>query len=494
MTDTGSTHDTAMWIGREVDAKYRILRLIGQGGMGAVYEAENLALGKRVALKIIDVESATQPDAVERFEREARMAAAIESANVVQVFDVGIAENRPYLVMELLRGETLGARLQREGTLSVSDTVRMAAQVLRGLHRAHEKGVVHRDLKPENIFLARTDDESWVAKIVDFGICKNTDRTGALGCHTLTQKGVILGTPHYMAPEQAQGLADLDGRADLWSVGVIMFECLAGHRPFSGDNYEQVIIAICTQSPPSLRGVAGVADPIADVVSRAMRQSRDKRFSSAREYLEALRLAVPESMQGELLGADTIRDREVNAKENDVLSEQNRLPRSGGGLNRKRRLRSYLVGLAVTVGFVVSIAAWAVWNRGPVVGTGSVGSYAPAISADASAVIRVETNVQGASVFVGDRQMVDGLVDGLRGETVEIRVQAPGYETQWRTLRFEGKQEVIRIELREQPKLQSASSSVSPTPSGPRNVTTSRPAGVGSGNLTGGLELKTELP
>ena len=288
--------ETDPLVGQRIAERYLVIRKLGEGGMGEVYLAEHEDIEKRLALKVRKHEYSTRADVVARFKQEAISASRIKHPNVVDVFDFGqLDDGRFYLAMEWLDGSDLADALATKGTLEPARGVAIAMQMCRALAAAHAKGVVHRDLKPENIFLCVDEVGQEQVKIVDFGICKNTDRTGALGCHTLTQKGVILGTPHYMAPEQAQGLADLDGRADLWSVGVIMFECLAGHRPFSGDNYEQVIIAICTQSPPSLRGVAGVADPIADVVSRAMRQSRDKRFSSAREYLEALRLAVPES-------------------------------------------------------------------------------------------------------------------------------------------------------------------------------------------------------
>ncbi|PIE05264.1 MAG: serine/threonine protein kinase, partial [Sorangium cellulosum] len=254
-----------------------------------------MALGKRVALKFIDIESAKNPEGVRRFIREARAASAIESSHIVQVFDVGeLADGRPYIVMELLRGENLGTLLQRTQRLSVEQTLHIAEQVLRGLHRAHAKGVIHRDLKPDNIFLVKTDSDPMFAKVVDFGISKVTRNSKTLDPSTITREGIVLGTPFYMAPEQAQAVTDLDERADLWSLGAIMYECLSGKRPFQGDTYEQVIIAICTKSADNLCSIAPtIPREIVNVIMRALARDRDHRFSSAAEFARALHNAAP---------------------------------------------------------------------------------------------------------------------------------------------------------------------------------------------------------
>ena len=233
-------------VGSTVAGKYRIDRLIGRGGMGAVFQATNLAIGKRVALKFLDQEAAKNREACQRFQREAEAAGMAESAHIVQIFDSGVTEALPFLVVELLTGEDLRACLRREATLSVPSALRIVSQVLRALVRAHAAGIVHRDLKPDNVFLCARDDDPSFVKLVDFGISKVARARTA---DTLTRRGTVLGTAFYMSPEQAQSFADIDGRTDLFSVGAILFEMLTGRPPHGGRTYEAVLIAICTKTP-----------------------------------------------------------------------------------------------------------------------------------------------------------------------------------------------------------------------------------------------------
>jgi serine/threonine-protein kinase len=289
--------------GQIVGGKWRIVRLIGRGGMGAVYEAQNTAIGKRAALKFVDAEFARNPEIAARFQREAEAASLVESAHIVHVFDSGTSDDGiPYIVMELLRGEDLRTRLRRFGRLPPQEAAHIVAQTLRGLIRAHEAGIVHRDLKPDNIFLVDRDDDPLFAKIVDFGISKVTRRpTEGVGTGTLTRQGVVLGTPFYMSPEQAQALPDVDERTDLWALGAILFECLAGKPPFAGDAYEQIIVAICTADAPDLMAIdPSIPASLAAVAHRALTRDRAKRFGSAKEMLEALQAGgfVPVSLSG----------------------------------------------------------------------------------------------------------------------------------------------------------------------------------------------------
>ena len=282
-------------VGRTVAGKYSILRLIGRGGMGAVYEAENLGIGKKVALKFVDKELARDEQVTSRFAREARAASSIESANIVTVFDAGIEDGRPYLVMELLRGEDLGTRLRRLGRVPVADALHVAAQVLRGLARAHDAGIVHRDLKPDNVFLVKGDGDPLHAKIVDFGVSKIHKAQSGTAVLALTGKGTILGTPLYMAPEQAQAVDDLDGRADLYSLGAILFECLSGRPPHTGESYEQIILSICMTDAPALETVEPtVPAAVSQFVAKALARSRNNRFRSAPEMLRALHEVAPD--------------------------------------------------------------------------------------------------------------------------------------------------------------------------------------------------------
>jgi serine/threonine protein kinase len=274
-------------VGTTVAGKYKIDRLIGRGGMGAVFQATNLAIGKRVALKFLDHEAAQNREACQRFQREAEAAGMAESAHIVQIFDSGSTEaGLPFLVMELLTGEDLRARLRREGRLEVNAALRITSQVLRALLRAHAAGIVHRDLKPDNVFLCARDDDPSFVKIVDFGISKVARARVA---DTLTRRGTVLGTAFYMSPEQAQSFADIDGRTDLFSVGAILFEMLAGGPPHVGPTYEAVLISICTNDAVDVRTRAPeVPAAVAAVVQKALARDRERRYQSAAEFLAAL--------------------------------------------------------------------------------------------------------------------------------------------------------------------------------------------------------------
>ncbi len=290
--------------------KYEIVRVIGRGGMGTVYEALNTTIGKRVAMKFVDAETARNKDSAARFQREAEAASAVESAHIVDIFDSGYSEEgQPYIVMELLRGEDLGYRIKRCGRLELGEALHVTAQILRGLHRAHEAGIVHRDLKPDNIFLVDRDDDPNFAKILDFGISK-IQRAGSTPLSTLTRQGTVLGTPFYMSPEQAQALPDIDGRTDLWSAGAILYECLTGRPPYNGATYEQVIVNICMHDAEDVRvHNPAVPEAVAQVLARALRRDRVERFGSAREFLDALKAAACghlSSRPGTLLVDDSI--------------------------------------------------------------------------------------------------------------------------------------------------------------------------------------------
>ncbi|RYG64063.1 serine/threonine protein kinase, partial [bacterium] len=245
----GFERDGARDVGRVVASTYRLVRPLGRGGVGVVYEAHHVGTGARVAVKLLDAEVAADASTRARFAREAKAAAASESPHVVRVIEAGDDGERLFLVMELLDGEDLGARLRRLGRLGEREVRLLAAQTLRGLAAAHDAGVVHRDLKPDNVFLT----VGVGAKIVDFGMSKlAAPMTGTMPI-ALTRVGSILGTPFYMAPEQIRGEPDLDGRADVYAVGVMLYECLTGRPPYVGETYEQILLAHCTADAPSLR-------------------------------------------------------------------------------------------------------------------------------------------------------------------------------------------------------------------------------------------------
>ncbi|HEY8075008.1 MAG TPA: protein kinase [Labilithrix sp.] len=281
-------------VGKTIAGKYLLQSLLGHGGMGAVYEAEHTAIGKKVAIKFVDPEFATDESVVKRFSREARAMSAIESAHIVTVFDAGTEDGRPYLVMELLRGEDLGQRLRRSRRVPLGESMHVIAQVLKGLARAHAAGIVHRDLKPDNVFLAKTDTDPMFAKIVDFGISKIERPRATTSPLALTGRGTVLGTPLYMSPEQAQCATDVDSRADLYSVGAMLFECLSGRPPHTGETYEQIILSICMRDAPDLRAVEpSVPENVSQFVARALARERGQRYSSAERMLAALHEVAP---------------------------------------------------------------------------------------------------------------------------------------------------------------------------------------------------------
>lgn len=282
-------------IGKTIAGRYVLRGLLGHGGMGAVYEAEHLGLGKRAAIKFVDPEFATDEQVVARFAREARAMSAIESAHIVTVFDAGTEDGRPYLVMELLRGEDLGERLRQTTRVPLNEAMHVVAQVLKGLARAHAAGIIHRDLKPDNVFLTKHDTDPLFAKIVDFGISKIERPRAHTQPLALTGRGTVLGTPFYMSPEQAQASPDVDGRTDLYSVGAILFECLTGRPPHTGESYEQVILSICMREAPRVDAIEkSVPADVADFVARALTRDRAQRFPSAEAMLAALHEVAPE--------------------------------------------------------------------------------------------------------------------------------------------------------------------------------------------------------
>jgi len=272
-----------------VAGKYRITRLLGRGGMGSVWEGVHESLGTRVAVKFIDSEHATSDEIRQRFVNEARAAARLRSKHVVQVYDQGVGEDgRPYIVMEFLAGEPLDARLERLGRLSPLDTARITLHVCRALSKAHDAGIVHRDLKPENVFLVHDEeDQTDVAKVVDFGIAKFTD-TGTTGSSS-TRTGAVLGTPQYMSPEQARGLRAVDRRTDLWSLGVIVYRALTGVLPFKGEAVGDLLVNVCTADAPLPSSMVSDVPPgFDDWMRRALAREPERRFQSAAELCDSL--------------------------------------------------------------------------------------------------------------------------------------------------------------------------------------------------------------
>jgi eukaryotic-like serine/threonine-protein kinase len=278
--------------GEIIAGRYELEREIGSGGMGAVWKARHMTLGTPVAIKLIKAEAARHGSARGRFAREAVLAAKIKSAHSVKVIDHGEHEGLPFIAMEYLEGESLRHRIDRLGPLSLVETARVVRHVARALSQAHELGLVHRDIKPENLFLTRADDEE-VIKVLDFGVVKVTDELSRDGVDP-TKTGAMVGTPFYVSPEQARGLKTVDFRADLWSLGVVAFECLTGRRPFTAPALGPLIAKIMQGEIPKVSRVAPEANfaPEIDMwLANALCRDPARRFGSAREMAEAFSIA-----------------------------------------------------------------------------------------------------------------------------------------------------------------------------------------------------------
>ncbi|WP_437276693.1 cytochrome c peroxidase [Sorangium sp. So ce375] len=283
-------------INTTLDQRYVILGLLGEGGMGAVYEARHLGTGRRVAVKVITSKLAQDEAVMARFEREARAAGAIDSEHIASVLDSGRdrATGLPFLVMELLNGEDVDQMLRRLGPLPPELAVCIVAQACMGLIKAHDARVLHRDIKPANLFLARRDGGEYAVKLLDFGVAKIQDDSFEQQ-KELTATSNLIGSPIYMSPEQARNLRDVDGRTDVWSLGIVLFKMLAGRTPYRNSRgLGELIVAICSTPAPPIQSLAPwVPYEVAEIVQRALQIDRNLRFQSAAEMLDECRMLLP---------------------------------------------------------------------------------------------------------------------------------------------------------------------------------------------------------
>ncbi len=273
-------------IGMVLQDRYRIVRVLGEGGMGTVYEGEHIVIKRRVAIKALHAQFAQNPEIVARFHREALAATSVGHANIVEVTDMGqFPDGSVFMVLEFLEGRDWSDDIEKQGPQPAAKTIRILSQVCDALDAAHAKGIVHRDLKPENIFLITRGDNADFAKVVDFGISKFHDSTDK----SMTKTGTAMGTPYYMAPEQAQGKKDVGKSADIYSLGVILFQALTGQFPFDDESYPMLVLKICTEPAPEL----GLYRPdlpreLSDIVGRCLRKDPNQRFASCGDLKAAL--------------------------------------------------------------------------------------------------------------------------------------------------------------------------------------------------------------
>lgn len=273
-------------LGTIIEDKYRINRMLGKGGMGAVYEGENVRIHRRVAIKILHSEVSDRADVVQRFEREAQAAGRIGSAHIVEVLDLGsLFTGERFMVMEYLDGESLGARIKGRQRLTPHELAPLLHALLEGLASAHEAHIIHRDLKPDNVYLVNAKNQPDFVKILDFGVSKFT--AAEQGDLAKTSTGMIMGTPYYMSPEQIRA-ETLDARSDLYSVGVIMYYAVTGRLPFKAARFTELAIKITTMPADPPESIVQLDPQFAAIIHKAMHRDREHRFQTAREFQAAV--------------------------------------------------------------------------------------------------------------------------------------------------------------------------------------------------------------
>jgi serine/threonine-protein kinase len=337
-----------------IDEKYELIRLLGEGAMGSVFEGRHVSIGRRVALKFLHRDHKKEPESLARFMREAQAAASIGSEHIVEVTDIGkTADGTPYLVMEYLEGEDLDRVLEREVRLEPARAANIAVQTCRAVGAAHARGIIHRDLKPANLYVARRADGTEHVKVLDFGIAKFRDSV-SLMTPNLTATGMVLGTPYYMPPEQARGAKKADAQSDIYSLGVLMYEMLTGEMPFKGETYNELIVNISTCDPTPVRMIRPeLSEGLETVVMKAMARDPIDRYASMDEVAAALLPFTDDPRLASAVSVPATRRVEVMTDPGLELAETMAEP-------RQARTRRWLLPGVVALG-AVAIAAGAAW-------------------------------------------------------------------------------------------------------------------------------------
>lgn len=338
----------ALQKGDLIQSRYRLVRLLGRGTSGAVWAARNELIDRDVALKILDPDVAEDDVLMQRFFNEAKSIGRVNHPSIVGIFDLGQAEDgSPFLVLELLDGEPLSVRIMRDGTVNAEMLFDVCSGVAQALDLAHQQGIIHRDMKPANIFLHRSTTGAVVGKILDFGISKVLDAAGPIS-FSLTRTGTVVGSPAYMSPEQASGRDDIDGRADVWSLGVVLFEALTGALPHEAPNYNALMVRILSQDPASVRSLEpSLPDSVCTVVDACLQRDREARPTAG--ALAAMMEATTRELRAarfQRTGGRRRGDQPAGDGGDAVLLL---------GLSQGQLLRTAFVG--ATAGFVTALAA-----------------------------------------------------------------------------------------------------------------------------------------
>ncbi|HEX5058635.1 MAG TPA: serine/threonine-protein kinase [Kofleriaceae bacterium] len=441
--------------GTQVGA-YRIVKQIGEGGMGSVWLAEHAMLGRRAAVKLLHPSYSSHQEIVQRFFNEARAATSISDPGIVQIFDFGNQpDGQAYIVMELLEGEPLDTRLERQGRLPIDETLRIMRQVASSLGAAHARGIVHRDLKPENIFMVRDPEVvgGERAKLLDFGIAKLGEQSGVQ-----TQTNMIMGTPAYMSPEQCRGAKHIDARSDVYALGCVMFTLLTGRPPFTAEGHGDWIVMHITQPAPRLASVLPHASAMLDqLVAKCLEKDPNARFANGAELAGALnQLVTHMSQPGMPIAAHAAVT--IAAKPQTTL--RSAAAQSAAVTGKQSSTLAIVGGLVVLLAIGGGIAFYATRDKGEPDGQAQASAPTPmppkaeppkpeplpppspapappepsppAEAKPETVDIRIESNPSGAAVFVAEEKVPRGktpytLSIKKSDPAIEIKLVATGY-------------------------------------------------------------------
>jgi serine/threonine-protein kinase len=452
--------------------RYRIIRRIGEGGMGVVYEAEHVVIEKRVAVKLLRDTYAGRQDVLERFKQEAKSASRIGHENIVDITDFGETPSHGvFFVMEFLEGCDLADVLRETRIVPVDRGVAITTQVCRGLSAAHSKGIIHRDMKPENIFLAARDGQKDFVKILDFGIAKMSELGDTNPGRKLTKTGMIFGTPEYMSPEQAAG-KPLDHRVDVYSVGIILYEMFAGRVPFTGESFMGILTKHMFEPPPTMRSLnpqLSIPASLEGVIMKCIAKDPTHRYAGMGELLEDVQRAMkdphaiptPPPMP-RMSAMDLGQELTAHTLEGDPYPAPVRRPRSrlplalaaavvivvGGGLGvwisqrsgAAARERDPRVTVSTPPGTTGGASTTGTPTPTGTTGGGAVPTTPPTPPAPATISLQIETVPAGAEILVGDVVVCAATpcaLDGMQGSERAIVLRKAGRRTETRVVRFD---------------------------------------------------------